>query len=75
MVIDNKSLSNDVSDVVYYYKATMGLKFRVGHPSLWEYAEGHTDDDPDDDRGELVPFENVQKNRPSLVVQHGPKPH
>lgn len=78
MVIDNKSLSNNVSDVVYYYKATMGLKFRVGHPSLWEYAKGHTaDEDADDDRQqlhELVPFENVQSNRPSLVVQHGPKP-
>lgn len=66
MVIDNKQLSHDVADVVSYYKAKLGLKFRVGHPSVWEFAQqvGHG-------RGEEEVPPPMGKERPSLVVQHG----
>lgn len=78
MVIDNKSLSNSVQDIVFYYKATLDLRFRVGHPSLWEYANEKTADLEEEGPGlrrrrtdELVPF---QDRRPTLVV-HKQAPH
>ena len=72
MVINNKCLSSKVQDCVFYYKATLGLRFRVGHKALWQYANNKNSKDDDWGKEELVPFENAQ--RPSLVVRHGPKP-
>lgn len=70
MVINNKELSNDVAKVVSYYKATLGLRFRMGHPSVWEYAQ----EKQDDEHREALP-PPMQTDMPALTVVHGPRRH
>jgi hypothetical protein len=35
IVLDNRSLSYNVNDCVFFYKATMGLNYRLGTPRDW----------------------------------------
>jgi hypothetical protein len=37
LVLDNTSKSNKIEDVVFWYKAKPGRKFRIGSPALWEH--------------------------------------
>lgn len=35
IVIDNTSLSSAIEDRIFYYKATVGRKFRIGNNAMW----------------------------------------
>ena len=37
LVLDNTSKSNKIEDVVFWYKAKVGHKFKMGSPALWEH--------------------------------------
>lgn len=37
LVLNNRSTSNKIEDVVFWYKAKVGRKFRMGCPALWEH--------------------------------------
>ena len=37
LVLDNSSTSGKIEDVVFWYKAKVGRKFRMGSPALWEH--------------------------------------
>ena len=37
MVLDNTSRSNKIEDCLFWYKARMGHKFRMGSPDYWKY--------------------------------------
>ena len=37
LVLNNRSTSNKIEDVVFWYKAKMGRKFKMGSPALWEH--------------------------------------
>ncbi len=37
LVLDNSSTSSKIEDVVFWYKAKVGRKFRMGSPALWEH--------------------------------------
>ena len=37
LVLDNTSKSNRIEDCVFWYKAKMHKRFRVGSPSIWKY--------------------------------------
>jgi hypothetical protein len=37
LVLDNSSTSGKIEDVVFWYKAKLGRKFRMGSPALWEH--------------------------------------
>jgi hypothetical protein len=39
MVLDQTSQSYDISDSVYFYKATPGLEYRIGAPEYWRFSE------------------------------------
>lgn len=39
MVIDNTVRSNRIEDCVFWYEATPNLRFRMGHPSFWQYHQ------------------------------------
>lgn len=41
MVIKNRSLSSRVEDNVFWYKAKLHKKFRVGTDSYWKFANSH----------------------------------
>ena len=38
MVLDQTSLSYNISDCVYFYKATPDLKYRIGAPEYWRFS-------------------------------------
>jgi hypothetical protein len=37
LVLNNRSTSNKIEDVVFWYKAKLGHKFKMGSPALWEH--------------------------------------
>ena len=37
LVLDNTSKSNKIEDCVFWYKAKIGRKFKMGSPALWEH--------------------------------------
>jgi len=37
LVLDNTAKSNKIEDTVFWYKAKIGRKFRMGAPALWEH--------------------------------------
>ena len=52
LVLDNTSRSNEIEDVVYYYKATVRGNFRVGSNAFWQHHRKHYNpnfDDSDDE--------------------------
>ena len=43
LVLDNTSRSNNIEDCVFWYKAKIGHKFRMGSPALWEHHNRNYD--------------------------------
>ena len=41
LVLDNTSKSNKIEDCVFWYKAKMRQKFRIGSPAIWDYHRKH----------------------------------
>jgi len=41
LVLNNRTTSNKIEDVVFWYKAKMGRKFKMGSPALWEHHKKH----------------------------------
>ena len=37
LVLNNRTTSNKIEDVVFWYKAKVGRKFRIGSPALWDH--------------------------------------
>ena len=37
LVLNNRTTSNKIEDVVFWYKAKLGRKFKMGSPNLWEH--------------------------------------
>jgi len=37
LVLNNRTTSNKIEDVVFWYKAKLDRKFKMGSPSLWEH--------------------------------------
>ena len=37
LVLNNRTTSNKIEDVVFWYKAKLARKFKMGSPSLWEH--------------------------------------
>jgi hypothetical protein len=60
LVLNNRSTSNKIEDVVFWYKAKVGRKFRMGSPALWEhhrrnYNKNHdTPEEPVDLKKKIV---------------------
>lgn len=58
LVLDQTSLSYDISDCVYFYKATPDLEYRLGAPEYWSYSRRNrgsrqVDDDADSSDDEV----------------------
>ena len=49
LVLDNTSRSNNIEDVVYYYKAVVRGNFRIGSPGFWRHHNKHYNKDYDND--------------------------
>ena len=48
LVLDNTSRSNEIEDVVFYYKATVRGHFRVGSAAFWQHHKKHYNPHHDD---------------------------
>ena len=47
LVLDNTSCSNKIEDCVFWYKAKLNRKFRMGSPALWEHHKRNYNKDHD----------------------------
>tara|TARA_B100001758_G_C17938233_1_gene366967 strand:+ start:63 stop:473 length:411 start_codon:yes stop_codon:yes gene_type:complete len=48
LVLDNTSRSNEIEDVVFYYKANVRGNFRVGSAAFWQHHRKHYNEHYDD---------------------------
>ena len=58
------STSNKIEDVVFWYKAKVGRKFRIGSPALWDHHKRNYN--PKHDSTE--PIESKVKQKSSVNV-------
>ena len=76
MVIKNRVLSNQIEDVVFWYKAEMHEPFTIGGRDLWEYAQKNYNDhyESDEEKAELAQTGTKRygkrrtKNQPTFIV-------
>ena len=67
LVLNNRSTSNKIEDVVFWYKAKVGRKFKMGSPSLWEHHKRNYNKNHDTPAEEPV---NIKKKgtAPAVIV-------
>ena len=63
LVLDNSSTSGKIEDVVFWYKAKVGRKFRMGSPALWEHHKRNYNKEHD------TPPEPIQPKRKTAAVK------
>jgi len=65
LVLDNTSKSNKIEDVVFWYKAKIGRKFKMGSPALWEHHRRNYN--PKHDSAEVSDPKNLKKKSANSV--------
>ena len=76
MVIKNRVLSNQIVDVVFWYKAKLHKPFKIGKRRLWEYHENNYNShyESDEEKAELAQTDygkykrGRKKNQPTFIV-------
>lgn len=73
LVIKNRSVSNKLDEVVFWYKADLHKPFRLCSRRIWKYHEqnynNHYESDEDDDSGSYGrPLQSLSKKRHSKYV-------
>jgi hypothetical protein len=63
LVLDNSSTSGKIEDVVFWYKAKVGRKFRMGSPALWEHHKRNYNKEHD------TPPEAIEPKRKTAAVK------
>jgi hypothetical protein len=68
LVLNVRSTSNKIEDVVFWYKAKVGRKFRIGSPALWEHHRRNYN--PKHSESTETPPEEIKKkaNAPSINI-------
>jgi len=66
LVLNVRSTSNKIEDVVFWYKAKIGRKFRIGSPALWEhhrrnYNPKHDSSEPEEKKKANASLINIVK--------------
>jgi len=64
LVLNNRSTSNKIEDVVFWYKAKPNRKFKIGSPELWEHHKRNYNPKHD----EPVAPEPVKKKNASVIT-------
>ena len=67
LVLNVRSTSNKVEDVVFWYKAKVGRKFRIGSPALWEHHRRNYN--PKHDTPDEPEMEQKKKKTPITVIK------
>ena len=66
LVLDNTSKSNKIEDVVFWYKAKIGRKFRMGSPALWDHHKRNYN--PKHDSAQPAEQKDLKKKSKTPVV-------
>jgi hypothetical protein len=66
LVLNVRSTSNKIEDVVFWYKAKVGRKFKIGSKELWEHHERNYN--PNQNQNEIENTEIKKKKEQSVVV-------
>ena len=65
LVVDNTSISNDITDNIFWYRAKFPIKkFKVGSPSLWKFHEENYKSEESEEEN----FKSEEKKK-SLIVK------
>jgi len=64
LVLNVRSTSNKIEDVVFWYKAKIGRKFKIGSPTLWQHHRLHYNPNHDNQQEEQV---KVKKNNVTVT--------
>ena len=67
LVLNNRSTSNKIEDVVFWYKAKINRKFKMGSPSLWEHHKRNYNKNHDTPQDEEVVLKK-KGTAPTVVV-------
>ena len=73
LVLDNTSRSNNIEDVVFYYKARIRGNFKLGCSSIWRHHRKYYNkhyDDSDDERSnkKKLANESVKSRKPVVTI-------
>ena len=63
LVLDNSSTSSKIEDVVFWYRAKVGHKFKIGGPSLWDHHKRNYNKNHDN-----VPLAQLKKKEKVATV-------
>ena len=66
LVLDNTSKSNKIEDVVFWYKAKIGRKFKMGSPALWDHHRRNYN--KNHDSAQPIEPKNLKKNSKNPAV-------
>jgi hypothetical protein len=62
LVLNVRSTSNKIEDTVFWYKAKVGRKFKIGSPALWQHHRLHYNpnhDNPEEPQAVKVKKQNI----------------
>ncbi len=62
LVIWNSGLSHELDDCVWFYKAKPGTKYRLCHPSFWEYSKNNATRDKLEAHHKLSKYAGMSKS-------------
>lgn len=68
LVIDNTTKSNNIEDMVYWFKAGDVPSFKVGAPTFWQYHSQNYDDKDEEEEDENINQLETKKNAPQIHV-------
>lgn len=69
LVLDNTSRSNNITDCVFWYKATPNRKFKIGSKELWSYCKKNYDAKKAKEIPEFDAKKLKKKNSPTVAVK------
>jgi hypothetical protein len=73
IVLDNTSRSNKIEDQVFWYKAKMNRKYRIGSPEMWRTWDKQLKDEEDSDSEEDTSFKRPVQKSDMVIKKKGPK--
>jgi hypothetical protein len=62
LVLNNRTTSNKIEDVVFWYRAKVGRQFKIGSPALWQHHKLHYNPNHD------APPEEPKKIKKTVVT-------
>jgi len=69
LVLNNRSTSNKIEDVVFWYKAKVDRKYRIGSPALWDHHKRNYNPKHDTPESEDSLKKKTTKSQPVVVVK------